>query len=507
MKESDVIEVKKLDDIYFEESEKESKPKKKRSFFKFFFKFTIFFLIFAGIGLAAFSGFNARNNNSAKNGGVVTSWLDNLGLVGQITHLAVSSDRQLKGEERDRINILLLGVGGKNHDGGWLTDTIMLVSFQPSTKRVSMISIPRDLTVPVENMGWRKINAIGAFAEKENPGSGGLAASQAISELFKVPIDYYLRVDFQGFAKVIDELGGIDVEVEKQLDDYMYPILGQEDNPNYYARYQHLSVAPGLQHMDGSLALKFARSRHGVNGEGSDFARAKRQQLVIQAVKDKLFSASNIFKPTLIGNLVGTYQEHVTTNFQVWEMVKMWDLFKNVKKEQITNKVLDNSPDGLLMDSRGDEGAYILVPRSGDFSQIEYLIANVFADAPATTVEKVVKEKVLLEIRNGTWINGLASKVSTDMEKFGFDVTSVANASMRNYQRSVIYDLTNGAKPQSLELLKEKAGANLGLELPSWLTTELNQSAKANKNFIQPDFVLVVGQSADNTKSGLVNPN
>lgn len=506
MQEQEVIEVKKLDDIYFEEGEHEGKAKKKRSIVKFFFKFTIFFLIFAGIGLAAFSSFNAKNN-PAQNGSVVTSWLDNLGIVGQITHLAVSSDRQLKGEERDRINILLLGVGGKNHDGGWLTDTIMLVSFQPSTKRVAMISIPRDLTVPIENMGWRKINAIGAYAEKENPGSGGVAASQAISELLNVPIDYYLRVDFQGFAKVIDELGGVDVQVERQLDDYMYPILGQEDNPNYYARYQHLRVETGLQHMDGSLALKFARSRHGINGEGSDFARAKRQQLVIQSVKDKLFSASNIFKPTLIGNLVGTYQDHVTTNFQVWEMVKMWELFKNVQKEQITNKVLDNSPAGLLMDSRGTDGAYILVPRSGDFSQVEYLIANVFANAPTAAVEKVVKEKVTLEIRNGTWINGLASKVSTDMEKYGFDVTSVANASMRNYQRSVIYDLTDGAKMQSLGLLKEKTGANLGLELPSWLTAELNQSSKTNKNFTQPDFVLVVGQSADTTKSGLVNQN
>lgn len=493
-----------LDNIYFEEAAANQAPRKRR-WGRFLFKTSVFLFIFAALGLAAFSKLDPKNG-SDKAGGVA-GWFDNFSLVGQLTRLAVSSDRQLKGEERDRINILLLGVGGKNHDGGWLTDTIMLVSLQPSTKRVAMISIPRDLTVPIENMGWRKINAIGAFAEKDNPGSGGLAASQAISELFKVPIDYYLRVDFEGFSKVVDELGGIDVQVENQLDDYMYPILGQEDNPSYYARYEHLSVKPGLQHMDGALALKFARSRHGVNGEGSDFARAKRQQLVIEAVKDKLFSASNLFKPSLLAGLINTYQEHVATNFQTWEMIKLWDLFKDVKKEQIANKVLDNSPDGLLTDSRGADGAYILVPRAGDFSQIQYLIGNIFADAPTEAKAKVVEEEVAIEIRNGTWINGLASKVSTDLEKYGFDVLSVGNASQRNYQRSVIYDLTNGAKAESLALLKEKTGANLGLEMPSWLTAELNQSAKPAGSGKQPDFILILGQSADSSRSGLTNQN
>ena len=169
--------------------------------------------------------------------------------------------------------------------------------------------------------GWRKINSANSLAEAQNPGSGGQATADLISEILEMPIHYYLRVDFDGFVKIIDDLGGIEVEVENTLDDYRYPIMCRENNPDYYSRFEHLHIDAGRQTMDGQLALKYARSRHGVGVEGSDFARSKRQQKILEAVKDKLFSANTLFKPKLIMNIIGNAEEHVTTNLQPDELV------------------------------------------------------------------------------------------------------------------------------------------------------------------------------------------
>ncbi len=433
------------------------------------------------------------------------SWIFKLPIVKQIRHLAESADRKLKGEEDDRINILLLGMGGKNHEGGYLTDTIILASLEPSTKKVALVSIPRDLSVPVEDMGWRKINAINAYAEMDKPGSGGMAISQAISDILNIPIDYYVRVDFQGFVNIVDELGGIVVDVDNTLDDYRYPVKGKEDDEDYEARFEHLHIEKGKQKMNGSLALKYARSRHALGAEGSDFARAKRQQKVIQALKAKLLSTNLLLKPTTVKNIINELQDHIDTNLKIWEIIKLWNMFKDVDKNNIKSKVLDNGPNGLLVDGRNDDGAYILSPRSGDFSEIQYFVNNIFSDAPIETKKKVKVEHATVEVHNGTWINGLASKTALDLERYGFTIARVGNSSRQNFQKSVIYDLTYGEKKKSLQILKEKTGANVAFGLPSWLVEEIEKELKNEKNPIQPDFILILGQDADASNSGEEN--
>jgi len=264
-------------------------------------------------------------------------WLPGSNFFNKLRHLVPSADRQLQGEENDRINILLLGMGGEGHDGAYLTDTIILASLKPSTKQVALISIPRDLSAPINSSGWRKINSINAYAEMAEKGSGGEATVEALAELLQIPIHYYVRVDFNGFVEVIDELGGIEVNVENTLDDYTYPIKGEEDNPNYYARFEHLHIDQGSQKMSGELALKYVRSRHALGLEGSDFARAKRQQIVLEAVKEKLLSRQTLLNPVTIGKLVSEFNKNVTTNLNVWEMLRLWDLFKDINREQIIN--------------------------------------------------------------------------------------------------------------------------------------------------------------------------
>ncbi len=457
-----------------------------------------YFIIFIAVALAIFS---TKFIISSQGG---DGWVSKIPVIGQISelkNLAESATKSLKGEDRDRINILLLGIGGQGHDGPYLTDTMMVVSLQPSTKKVAMISVPRDLTVPIEGMGWKKINSVDAYAEMKNTGSGGLAASQTVSDVLGIPIDYYVRVDFQGFIKIIDDLGGVSVYVDNTLDDYSYPVLGNEDGP-WASRYEHLHIDKGWQEMDGSLALKYARSRHALGIEGSDFARAKRQQKIIEAVKDKLLSMNTILHPTILTNVLGDLSSHISTNLQPWEVVRLWSMFKDVKKEDIINKVLDDSPDGLLVAGRGEDGAYILTPKSGDFSEIQYMANNVFTQAPRDEKSQITAEKASVEIRNGTWVNGLAQRVALDLEQYGFTVTAVANADEKDFQKSVIYDLTYGAKAQSLEILKNKTGANVSFNLPQWLINDIKNGNSTDK----PDFILILGQDADQNQSGINNP-
>ncbi len=493
--------VENTEEIVKKEPKKEEKKeeKRKKSLRKTLFKH----FLCGGIFLAvAFFLFVNRVTISEQ----ADSFIDKIPIIGTLKHLANSSDRELKGEKEGRINILLLGIGGKGHDGGLLTDTIMLVSLDPDTKKISMVSIPRDMSIPIEGSNsWDKVNAINAYAEMKEPGSGGMAISQALSDILEVPIDYYVRVDFQGFKNVIDKIGGIEVNVEKGFDDYSYPAAGQEDNPDYNARFEHLHFDKGWQKMDGDTALKYARSRHGTNGEASDFARAARQQLVLQAAKEKLLKANTLLNPVTLTGIITELNDHISTNLKVWEIVKLWSNFKDVNKENMISKVLDNSAGGLLRATINEQGAYVLLPTNGDFSEIKYLVQNIFQEPKEEEKEPIVTERTRLKILNGTWVNGLANRTSTDLEKYGFEIVGVGNSSHRNFDKSTIYDLAFGEKMKSLSLLKEKTGATVTFEIPEWLKEDLANDPETADEDKKPDFVLILGQDADKTRSGAEN--
>ena len=421
-----------------------------------------------------------------------TSWIPGISFLNKLRHLVPIADKQLVGEEGDRINILLLGMGGEGHDGAYLTDTIMLASLKPSTKQVALVSIPRDLTTPVS--GWRKINSINAYAEQQTPGSGGTATAKAIEELLQTPITYYIRVDFAGFERIIDEIGGVEINVENAFDDYTYPIGGQEDNPNYYARFEHLHFDAGLQKMNGSLALKYARSRHAFGLEGSDFARARRQQLLLEAVKEKLLSRQTLLNPVVLTKLISEFNKDISTNLGSWELLRLWDLSKDVKREQIINKVLSDAPDGFLVSSKGQDGAYILTPRSGNFSEIKNLVQNIFESTNlSVSIPEVIEpitDGARVFIANGTWITGLAGKTSSTLGKYQFKVVGTGNAIERNYEQTVIYDLSSGQKNDSLIALKKMTGATQAFNAPSWL-----EQYKTGDN--KSDFLLILGTDAN----------
>lgn len=419
-----------------------------------------------------------------------------------LSRLVTSNDKTLIGEENDRINFLLLGIGGAGHDGPQLTDTIILGSFKPSTKQMGMLSIPRDLYVNVPSYGYTKLNHANYVGEQKGDGKGIETATDVIEDVVGEDIAYTLRIDFRGFEKVIDELGGIDVYVERTFSDSSYPLddgLGSVET---------IAFEQGWHHMDGETALKFARSRKGNNGEGSDFARAARQQKIIVAVKKKATSAGVLLNPAKLTRLLNTVDEHIDTNLSFWEIVKLAQYAPDVNPDSIGMQVLDTSS-GLLYDALLDGPGYVVIPWEEDWSDVHEVADNMFATGNTSEPTPAQPEQVTtatVEIQNGTTIVGLASNTAQRLQGSSFEVVALGNANNRSVNRTVIYDLTDGRKSTELSNLKEFLGADVVMSsegwvysenvVPSELTVDSTPGADLVTSTETVDFLIIVGEDA-----------
>lgn len=326
-----------------------------------------------------------------------------------------------------RVNILLLGIAGGTHDGVNLTDTTMVVSYNLKTNQAHLFSIPRDLWLPALRS---KANAVYQIGLSQNNGLG--LTKTVMGNILGIPIHYGLRVDFRGFVQAINVIDGIDIQIEKPFDDYQYPIQDKENDlcgyeekemdfseeeakklnidpgkrkvfisPDgniatdsaeenkgikYFAcRYEHISFDKGKVHMNGEKALIYTRSRHGTNGEGSDFARAKRQQKVLEAVRNKILSLETLTNPQKITDLIAAFGKSIDTDITVKNVIEFYKLSK--KLDKIHNFVLDDSPKVGLPDGRNSllihpavsdyGGAYVLVSQDDDFSYIQGYVKKI----------------------------------------------------------------------------------------------------------------------------------
>ena len=225
----------------------------------------------------------------------------------RVSDFVFTSKYELKGYDDDRVNLLLFGIGGAGHDGPYLTDTIIIACLKPSTGQIALISVPRDLSAKIPGYGQTKIN-LAASQGLKNGESGPAFATEIISDTLDIDIHYYTQVDFKAFTEIVDYVGGMRVNVDRGFTDAMYP--------SYKNGYQTVSFSSGIQTMDGETALSYARSRHGNNGEGSDFARAKRQQKIIFALKEKILSASTLANPIRINKIISSLEEHIETDMK-----------------------------------------------------------------------------------------------------------------------------------------------------------------------------------------------
>jgi LCP family protein required for cell wall assembly len=324
-----------------------------------------------------------------------------------VTYVA-NKDPQVK-NENGRVNIALLGIGGKGHDGPYLTDTMIVASVNIKNGNAVLLPLPRDIWVSDTRS---KLNAVYAYGREKGEGIGITQAKDQMSKIVGIPIQYAVRVDFSGFQKAIDLVGGINVNVDTAFSDSQYPITGRErdmcgykeveekiasesgeitvkklvdasgnaipDSVNPYAcRYETLTYKVGPLQLSGADALKFVRSRHGTNNEGSDFARSRRQEKVISALKEKIFSVGTLANPTKVGPLLSTFGENIETDIAPEEYGEFFKVFQNSNHAKIeSHSISAEGTDALLRvpaDSKPYNGAYVLVPTAGanDWSGIK----------------------------------------------------------------------------------------------------------------------------------------
>lgn len=273
-----------------------------------------------------------------------------------------------------RVNILLLGVAGGDHDGADLTDTILVLSFHEQQKTLGMISVPRDI--------WSdtlkdKVNSAYHYGEAKKSG-GGLTLSKAIiSDVVGLPLQHALMLDFSGFRKIIDMVGGVDVDVSESFTDSQFPIPGKENDecdgdPEYACRYEVLRFEKGLQHMDGERALQYVRSRHATGDEGSDFARGRRQQEVILSLRTKLMSQDIYLHPKQLESLYAAFDEATDTDMNISQLLTVGKLFLKTPKEQVRRVAIDSL---LYTPPSSWYGRYVLLPTES-FDAIHAFIAT-----------------------------------------------------------------------------------------------------------------------------------
>lgn len=345
----------------------------------------------------------------------------------------------LKGEGDGRINILLIGVGGKTHKGGMLADTVMVFSVDPQNKEAALLSIPRDLRVPIPKPigGYDKLNAVHSYGEQQKiKGGGPELLKQAVADILDLPIHYFVRVDFEGFKKIIDSLGGITINVEKAINDPFYPDKQMEG-------YEPLYIPVGQVKMNGELALKYARSRETT----SDFDRAKRQQQIIATAKEKALSANFLANPQKLTQLINIVGEHFRTDLGLGEMERLYSIVKDIPRDKIVSRVLDNSPDGPLQ-TLSDNG-YYLVPKDASWKQVQAIAHAIFTDP------FISQEKAAIVLENASGKNGLATTVADELKALGYNVVSIKNASA-NVKKTAIEKISTKKTPYTVQFLENR---------------------------------------------------
>jgi LCP family protein required for cell wall assembly len=294
-----------------------------------------------------------------------------------------------------RINIALYGYGGPGHDGEYLTDSIMIISIQPHPNgppQVAEISIPRDWYVPIYDPSGQRVDE-GRINQAYEDGilfgeggvpagqadSGGVMADAALTHLLGIPIDYFVGLDFTAFEQAVNAVGGIDIDVPVGFVDNQYPACAADSCP-----YETISFNTGEQHMNGATALIYARSRHGDNGQGSDFARSQRQQQIVDALKQKLLSIGGIGD---LPNLLNALGDNVDTNLTIDDAEAIYNLVDAVPSSAILHVSLDDT--NFLYDCGYPTncGADYLFADDSTYATVAHFIQNVFA-GPAALAEK-----------------------------------------------------------------------------------------------------------------------
>ncbi len=341
-----------------------------------------------------------------------------------------------------RITILLLGIDQrKGEKGPFRTDTIMVISVDPIRKTAAMLSIPRDIYIPIPAMNVAdRINNANALGELDKyPGGGPALAVRTVQSLIGVPIQRYAVINFDVFTTVIDAIGPIKVCPATAIHDDQYPD----------GSYGFITVdfKPGCQDLDSTKLLQYARVRHNA---GDDFGRASRQQEVIRAVREKVLSLGGM--SALLGKagtIWGSLKDSVQTDMTFDEMMQLGTLAQSIPKENIQSDVITDKA-GYLMPSTLKDGEQIFTPV---YEKIHELIVQLFNAAPgsaAVTTDSTsaatqpATDNAAILVSNGAGIDGMAKATADKLQAKGFNIVAAKNADLPGgYGKTIIRVYTN----------------------------------------------------------------
>lgn len=384
-------------------------------------------------------------------------------------------------DNKTSFNIVLLGYGGGNHDGAYLTDSMMVVHVDPKNQKVFLISIPRDIWIKIPTNGtdgnYWKINAayeLGldttSYPNKQSQfkgaDGGGRMAEYIVSQVTGLSIDYFVGMDFTGFKHTIDTLGGVDINVETAFTDPEYPIDGKETDlcghqPSeiptldaqatqsavetvYPCRYENLHFDAGLQHMDGERALSYVRSRHSLQ-DGTDFGRAKRQRNLLVAVKQKIFSAG--FIPQIIP-FITSLGDDLRTDMAIDDVKTFLQNAPVLNKYQISTLALTDQ--NYLIDTFSNDGQAVLEPKDGldNWTNVRNWISDQLSG-------KVTPVSAVVQVENGTNIPGLAGLATNRLKNQNIQ-TLTPTDTQNNIQTTTITVFDKNVNQTQIDILKKE---------------------------------------------------
>jgi len=420
------------------------------------------------------------------------------GIVKAVSSIDFTVFLEIAGEELQtdafgHTNFMVLGTGGGEHEGADLTDTIIVASLDNENKLISMVSIPRDLYIKDNEVGSSKINEV-YFNAKNYYGSSisGLEhMKEKIEEIMGIPIHYWVKVDFQGFKELVDALGGIDVYVEESIYDPYYPKDG-----TYL--YEPFSIAAGQHHLDGETALKYARSRKTT----SDFDRAKRQQQIIYAIKEKALQTEIVLSQEKITELLETLKKNIETNIKIKEILTLGSMADDYSEEQISHRLIHDDPNqcgGFLYTPSREfyNGMFVLIPAGG----FEFL--HRYADMNFN-LPLIAEESAKVHILNGTRTAGIAGEAKQILKRYCIEVIRFGNAKDQNLNQTTYYYEQkydeNGEKipsrPHLLDFLQKM--------IPGQENTEIPQEYK--EYMTSADIIIEIGQDYANSPEYIDDP-
>ena len=342
-------------------------------------------------------------------------------------------------ESRGRVNLLLMGLDRRPAEGRApaRTDTMIILSVDPYEKSATMLSIPRDLWVqiPVANRApvQDRINAAMVHGEDlGHPGGGSALARDTVESYFDVPIHYTVVIDFAGFQRIIDTLGGVDVYLQEPLFDPQFPTADGGTVSIY--------IPAGQQRLNGEKALWYARSRY----QGADYGRMHHQQELLLAMREKALRLNLIPRlPELVRELGNT----VTTDIPLEAAVNLGRLLNAIPPERITTKAVEGD---LVSATTTSAGASVLILNQTKMAEV---VRELFYDA------RLRGEGAKIIVANSTQRNGLAGQTAAYLQAHGFEQVTIENANGSTRRETVIIDHTG--KPYTAGL----AAGLLGLPM------------------------------------------